>query len=150
MQISPTHYRFKISNRKLVLPLFKNLGESFKVNRPSKFKKKKNQNSFLIRNIENNFICNNARNIRTFTIYCNLKCSIKKRFIPPFYHLCESSQVNCPIKKNPFVRMVPGGNGFCANSPVTVLGWIARKVLKHGISLVLRYVLCSYLSLFYL
>ena len=29
-------------------------------------------------------------------------------------------------------------------------GWISRKVLKHGISLVLRYVLCSYLSLFYL
>ena len=30
------------------------------------------------------------------------------------------------------------------------LGWISRKVLKHGISLVLRYVLYSYLSLFYL
>ena len=30
------------------------------------------------------------------------------------------------------------------------LGWISRKVLKHGISLELRYVLCSYLSLFYL
>ena len=29
-------------------------------------------------------------------------------------------------------------------------GWISRKVLKHGISLVLRYVLCSYISLFYL
>ena len=29
-------------------------------------------------------------------------------------------------------------------------GWISRNVLKHGISLVLRYVLCSYLSLFYL
>ena len=29
-------------------------------------------------------------------------------------------------------------------------GWISRKVLKHGISLVLRYILCSYLSLFYL
>ena len=25
-------------------------------------------------------------------------------------------------------------------------GWISRKVLKHGIRLVLRYVLCSYLS----
>ena len=30
------------------------------------------------------------------------------------------------------------------------LGWISRKVLKHGIILVLRYLLCSYLSLFYL
>ena len=30
------------------------------------------------------------------------------------------------------------------------LGWISRKVLKYGISLVLRYVLCSYLSLVYL
>ena len=29
-------------------------------------------------------------------------------------------------------------------------GWISRKVLKHGISLVPRYVLCTYLSLFYL
>ena len=24
-----------------------------------------------------------------------------------------------PVKKNPFVRIVPGGTGFCANSPVT-------------------------------
>ena len=29
-------------------------------------------------------------------------------------------------------------------------GRISRNVLKHGISLVLRYILCSYLSLFYL
>ena len=28
--------------------------------------------------------------------------------------------------------------------------WISRKVFKHSINLVLRYVLCSYLSLFYL
>ena len=35
-------------------------------------------------------------------------------------------------------------------SNLVALGWISRKVLKHGISLVLRYVLCSYLSLFYL
>ena len=25
-----------------------------------------------------------------------------------------------PGKKNPFVRIVPGGTGFCANSPVTI------------------------------
>ena len=30
------------------------------------------------------------------------------------------------------------------------LRWISRKVLKYGISLVLTYVLCSYLSSFYL
>ena len=30
------------------------------------------------------------------------------------------------------------------------LGWISWKVLKHDISLVLRYLLCSYLSLFHL
>ena len=29
-------------------------------------------------------------------------------------------------------------------------GWISRNVFKHGIRLVLRYVLCSYLSFFYL
>ena len=29
-------------------------------------------------------------------------------------------------------------------------GWISRKVLKHGLSLLLRYVLFSYQSLFYL
>ena len=33
---------------------------------------------------------------------------------------------------------------------IVYLEWISRKVLKHGISLVLRYILCSYLSLFYL
>ena len=44
---------------------------------------------------------------------------------------------------------VPSWAG-CGIQLYRFLGWISRKVLKHGISLVLRYVLCSYLSLFYL
>ena len=125
MKISPIYYHFKTSNRKLVLPFFfylffffffflKIWVKSSQVNRPSKFWRKLNKTVFLSGIIENSFICNNAINIRIFTIYCNLKFSIKN-FLFHFFTICA----NRPSQKFPFVRIVPGGTGFCANSPVT-------------------------------
>ena len=111
------HHHFKVSNGKLVLPLFWKFGWIVPGESLQYILKKIKQNSFLIWNIENNFICNNAINIRVFTIYCNLKFSIKN-FLFHFFTICANRPWwIVPVKKSRlcessqeelvFVRTVP-------------------------------------------
>ena len=82
--------------------------------------KKKKKKRFLIWNIENNSICKNAINIGIFTIYCNLKFSLKN-FLFHIFTICANRPGwIVPVKKKKKERKKKTKKkqtNVCANPP---------------------------------